>query len=375
MKILMILSNPFMTDLRVYNEAKALTDAGHEVTVIVWDRRCEYKSKDVVEGTRLFRLRNNLLMKILPNDLFRNPIWWRKAYKKGLEQRKKGFDFDVVHCHDFDTLKTGIWLKKKTGCKLVYDAHEIFGYMIEDDVPKFLVKYVFSLEKKLIKNVDHIITVNKPLENYFKKISRKPITIVMNCKDIISKSYKSPKNDVFTIVYIGTISKRRFFPDLVNELAKISKIKFLIAAKNERNKAYLQVKNRSLNHENVEFLGTIPFNEVILLTFKANTVINAANPSSIKSKIETPNKLLEAMACGRPIICNKGTYAGEITKKLNCGLVVNYNLKAIRTAVKKLRDEPKLCEKLGKNGLKYALKYYNWDKQKEKLLQVYEKLK
>src|SRR4030042_1442715 len=104
MKILMILSNPFMVDPRVHKEAKALVDSGHEVTVIVWDRRHEYKPKDTVDGIKLVSIHNKGLLKILPNDLFRNPIWWRRAYKKGQELYNKDFKFDVVHCHDLDTL-------------------------------------------------------------------------------------------------------------------------------------------------------------------------------------------------------------------------------------------------------------------------------
>ena len=145
MKILMILSKPFMTDLRVYNEAKALTDAGHNVTIIVWDRRKEYKNEDEVNNIKIIRIHNTTLMKILPNDILRNPLWWRNAYKKAIKLYNGKFRFDVVHCHDLDTLKIGVKLKKKTGCKLIYDSHEIFGHMIEDDVPKFIVSYVFSV--------------------------------------------------------------------------------------------------------------------------------------------------------------------------------------------------------------------------------------
>ena len=123
-----------------------------------------------------------------------------------------------------------------------------------------------------------------------------------------------------------------------------------------------------------EFLGQIPFNEVIPRTFKSNIIVYVANPDSTKSKIETPNKLLEAMACGKPIVCNKKTNAGELTERYNCGLVVDYNLESISDAVIKLRDNPALCEKLGKNGLKAALEEFNWDKQKEKLIQVYKAL-
>jgi hypothetical protein len=36
MKILMLVYNPLTNDLRVYNEAKSLIQAGHEVTVITF---------------------------------------------------------------------------------------------------------------------------------------------------------------------------------------------------------------------------------------------------------------------------------------------------------------------------------------------------
>jgi len=42
-KILMILSKPFVIDPRVYQEAESLVKNGYEVTVIVWDRRKDYK--------------------------------------------------------------------------------------------------------------------------------------------------------------------------------------------------------------------------------------------------------------------------------------------------------------------------------------------
>ncbi|MBE9594619.1 MAG: glycosyltransferase, partial [Proteobacteria bacterium] len=136
LKILMLLSNPFMVDPRVYKEAKALIGAGNEITVLVWDRHRDYEPESFVEGIRVVRIHNKGLLRIMPNDLFRNPLWWRKAYKKGLELYNTAqFKFDVTHCHDLDTLWAGVWLKKKLGIKLIYDAHEIFGYMIARDMP------------------------------------------------------------------------------------------------------------------------------------------------------------------------------------------------------------------------------------------------
>jgi len=143
---------------------------------------------------------------LLHTDVLRNPFWWRKAYKKALKLYKNGFEFDVVHCHDLDTLKTGVWLKKKFDVKLVYDAHEIFGYMIDRFVPSLISEYALKMEKKLIKKVDFVITVNEPLKDYFASISDKPIQIIMNCKKLFSKQYIPTNNKVFTVCYFGVFN-------------------------------------------------------------------------------------------------------------------------------------------------------------------------
>jgi len=369
MKVLMLLSNPFMVDPRVYKEAKALTDAGHNVTVIVWDRKNEYEPESFIEGIRIVRIHNKGIMKLLPHDLFRNPLWWRKAYKKGLELYTNGFDFDVVHCHDLDTLQAGVWLKKELKIKLIYDAHEIFGYMMARTMPKFIVNITLKLEKRLVKHVDFIITVNEPVEEYLKSITDKPIIIVMNCKDIVSKNYQPPKNDVFTISYIGVLHKSRMFPELVDIVGNIEDVMFGIAGKKEN--LYDEVKNRCKKYKNVKFLGVIPFYEVISKTLEADIVICMVNPNDMNNKIALANKQFEAIVCGRPIICTKGTYSGEMTDKLRCGLVVEYNSEDVKKAIISLRDNKKLCEELGKNALK-ASEEYNWDVQKKKLIKFYE---
>ena len=215
MKILMLLSNPFMVDPRVHKEAKTLVDEGHEVTVIVWDRKKEYEREDIVDGIKLIRIHNSSIMEKISNDLLRNPFWWKKAYEKGLELYKSNFKFDIVHCHDLDTLKPGVNLKKKTGCKLIFDAHEIFGYMIEKNHP-LASKAAFYLEKSLIKHVDHIITVDDPFKEYYEKLSGKPVTRVMNCKSLIFDKYEPTKNKTFTLVYIGIMIRGRFFPEIID---------------------------------------------------------------------------------------------------------------------------------------------------------------
>ena len=179
-----------MVDPRVYKEAKSLVNAGHEVTVIFWDRKKEYKTDDTVEGIHVVGVNNSFFMKLIPNDLFRNPFWWWRAFKKGVKLYKNGFDFDVVHCHDLDTLFAGVLLKRKLGVKLVYDSHEIFGYMVLRDNSKIVSKFAFSLEKRILGFVDYIILAEITYKKYFSTVTNKPMITVLNCKDLIIDKYK-----------------------------------------------------------------------------------------------------------------------------------------------------------------------------------------
>ena len=79
MNILMILANPFTHDPRVYNEAMALIKAGHEVTVLAWDRKKEYPLKETKEGINIARVYNTKFMDFLPYDIFRLHFWWNEG--------------------------------------------------------------------------------------------------------------------------------------------------------------------------------------------------------------------------------------------------------------------------------------------------------
>ena len=152
----------------------------------------------------------------------------------------------------------------------------------------------------------------------------------------------------------------------------IKGVKFVIAGKKEN--LYEEVKERCKKYDNVEFLGTIPFNEVVPKTLEADAVICMINPSDLNNRIGLANKQFEAMVCGRPIITTRGTYSAKMTEKLKCGIVVDYNGDSLKKGIEKLRDNPKLCEELGRNALKAALEQYNWENEKRKLLKVYESL-
>jgi glycosyltransferase involved in cell wall biosynthesis len=373
----MFVSNPFISDPRVYNEARTLIQAGHKITVIAWDREKQNPPRQNWDGIEVARLRTRLLPKRghfgLPLWVGLNLILWqRQAYRQALVLNREAH-FDVIHCHDFDTLAIGTRLKQKLGLPLIYDAHEIYGYMATEIVPRWIANIFLWLEKRLIRKVDKIINVGEAQKRYFSRITDKPISVIMNCKPLQSLEYQPPNNENFTILYIGGLHQDRAILMLVQAVKELPGVRCLIGGVGQPD--YVKaVKEECSRTPNVTFLGRVPFDEVIPMTMKADVVFCMFDPGNPNSIIGTPNKLFEAMVCGRPIICTKGTYSGELTEQESVGLAVEYSEQALKEAIIRLRDAPELREKLGRNALKAAVSEYKWQKQEEKLLELYRSL-
>ncbi len=71
------------------------------------------------------------------------------------------------------------------------------------------------------------------------------------------------------------------------------------------------------------------------------------------------NVIMEALACGVPVILTKTGYHGEtLTDKLNC-LFTQRNGNDIARCINLLKNDPKLCATLRKNGREYAERHHN----------------
>ena len=374
----MFVSNPFTNDPRVYNEAKGLIQAGHQVTVIAWDREKQNPHRQRWDGIEVVRVKTRLLsgygLGLWPWHGFHLLLWQRQAYRQALALHKESA-FSVVHCHDFDTLLAGIGLKRKLGLPLIYDAHELYGYMAAALAPGWVGDMLLRLERWLITKTDRIIAVTEPQKGYFGGITDKSISVIMNCKALQSLEYQPPASGGrFTLLYIGLLDKTRALSQLIRVVKEIPGVHCVIGGIGQP--GYVQaIREECSRSPNITFLGEVPMDKVIPMTKKAHCNFLMISPGYPYSRIAFGNKQFEAMVCGRPIICTKGTYSGEVTEREGVGLAVEYTEEALRQAIIKLRDDPALRERLGRNALRAAITKYNWQREEGKLLELYRSIK
>ena len=90
--------------------------------------------------------------------------------------------FDVVHCHDLDTLPLGFMLGKLKRKPIVYDAHESFPDMLEGSVHALVLRGLVHLENFLIRRIDLLITVGEKLRRHFAERGARHSVVVGNWK-------------------------------------------------------------------------------------------------------------------------------------------------------------------------------------------------
>lgn len=374
MNVLMFLANPFTNDARVYAEAKSLIKAGHEVTVVAWDREREHTRRQTWDGIEVVRVRTRLSPRYgavwRPWNGLNLLLWWQQAYRLALMLNRQG-RLDVIHCHDLDTLAIGTRLKRKLKIPLIYDAHEVFGHMVTGSLPRWTVKLIFRLEKRLVAKADRIINTCEPHRRYFAGITDRPISIVMNCKPLQSPEYQPPDGgEGLSLLYIGGLWESRMILGLVAAAKELPGVRCLIGGIGHP--GYIRaLKEECSKTSNVTFLGSVPVDQVIPMTLKAAVVFCMFDPGDPNNVVGMPNKLFEAMVCGRPIICTRGTYSGEVAEQEEIGLAIEYSEQALEEAIIKLRDTAGLRERLGRNALKAAITRYNWGNEEEKLIELY----
>jgi len=337
---LSVVSNDISHDGRVLKEAAIIRQAGHEVQFIGWYGKGRPGPLGLVR-------------------------WWRREMRRALHT-----DFDAIHAHDLDALPIGVALKKETHRPLVYDAHEIFPYMIEDDSP-FLARAAAHLERRLAPFADEVIAVNEPVKEYVDAVSGNSAIIVRNCSDWPLDDYTPPKSDnPFTLLYIGTLHPSRFVLEAIEVVKDMEGFRLLIGG-NKMLQEEVRKKCQSHPYHTV-FLGEVPNDQVRAHTLRANAILCLFDPRSRINQVGTPTKLFEAMAAGRPSITTIDLPMSEIPERERCGISVTYSKDGLRLALDALQSQPHLCEGMGRNGLAAARREYNWPNEARKLVKLYE---
>src|SRR5262249_28669247 len=105
MRSLMLLTNTYDPDPRVRQEALTLVAMGCHVKILAWDRDRKSPAHQVMEGVEIERVFLASTHGRGTTQLFFYALLYLRMFWRGWKSK-----FDVVHCHDLDTLPLGFLL-------------------------------------------------------------------------------------------------------------------------------------------------------------------------------------------------------------------------------------------------------------------------
>ncbi|MGQ9588488.1 MAG: glycosyltransferase, partial [Thermoplasmata archaeon] len=226
----MLLSNPHRPDPRVLFEGRALLEAGIGVTLIAWGREKGRPKHSEEDGMRVIRPGPLCPTRSPIKVLCRLPRFWWNAL---IESKK--LEFDLVHAHDFDTLLLGLAVSRLSGRPLLYDAHELYAKMIENEAGP-VSNLVWIWERSCVRRADGVITVSDSLADCLSAGRRTRARVVTTSQDPsaaartdIHETREKYGLTGFVVSYLGALEPGRFVEEFVSSFGPGEKVSLVVA--------------------------------------------------------------------------------------------------------------------------------------------------
>lgn len=295
---------------------------------------------------------------------------------KDLIKFLKGKEYDIIQIsHPNPAASLAYLIAKPKGKLLVWYHYDIFRQ-------RFLKHFYNPFMNKLLKDADFIIATSenyvntsKVLENYKSKTIVIPHGI--NFKDFNKKKFKVEAAKIKQrirkpiILFVGRLIYYKGVDYLIRAMKDID-AKLIIIGQGPLEKE-LRLLVKELKIEQKVVFKKVSMEESLAKYYHACDIF--VLPSIYRSEA-FGMVLLEAMACGKPIITTEiGTGTSYICQNGVNGLIVPpKNHLALRNAIKHLLKDKELAKKYGEQGKKRAKNKFSINKMGKSFTKLYEEL-
>jgi glycosyltransferase involved in cell wall biosynthesis len=319
-RVLMLVENSsYPHDYRVRHEARALTDAGYQVTVIA-PAQPKQRWHETIDGVHVYRYPAPRESSGVIGYLFEYAYSTAALFiLSALVYLREGFD--VIHAaNPPDTLVLVAAVYKLLGKRFVYDHHdlvpELYCTIFPDRGNGLIHRVLVVLEKLSLRYADHVIATNqsyKALEMERGGVPEECITIVRNGPDLKDWQVVEPDPDLRlrgkTIIgYLGVMGFQdgvdyllRAIHHLVHDLGRTDVFCVLIGGLGAAQPSLKQLAKQLGLNDYVWFTGFVSDADLQRYIATADICVDP-DPSNPFNDRSTMIKMLEYMTEGKPIV-------------------------------------------------------------------------
>lgn len=369
MRILNIVSSNIVQDPRILKQMETIKQITDDYIVLG-------KSNINVTDERLKKL--NFNYKLFGQNKEENSIIKkisnRIKFGRSVIQFIKSYKPDVIHANDFDVLFI-VFLSRYTKARIVYDAHEIYSKNAFINKVKILSRIVQFIEKKIIKKIDHFITVSNAAKDYY--ISRgykiEPI-VITNAPIKENVQMQNNAKNSFEVIYQGQLVSNRGYEEFLEAGKYIDDEKINLIIRGFGHLEEELRKTKLLDKiNNVSIEDSVEMDQLVKAMSTSQLGVVLTKPTSINFEYTVSNKIFECLHAGLPVLLSPVKEHIYLNNKYNFGIVIDeVTPKKIAKEILKLSENQEQYHKLKENAIK-AANELKWQNEELKLIEIYMK--
>lgn len=203
---------------------------------------------------------------------------------------------DLVQAHDLDALEAAVLLGQKLRVPVIYDTHELWSEQPFINSQES-VDHWNELERRLIGQVDAVMTINEPLGEILReRCGLSEVLALHNCQERQNLLDRPPNRKPIAL-YQGAYVPHRGCEELIAAAEKLRHVQLAFRGFGPSEQAL-----RELDREKrVEFWEPVPGPEVVQAASQADIGLVPFLPTCLNHYYSTPNKLFEYMSAGLAI--------------------------------------------------------------------------
>lgn len=377
-------------DRRVWQESRALVEAGFDVTVICPTGTSQDREREVtIEGVRILRYPLRPAAGG-PGGYVREYTFalWHTALL-ALKVRRERF-IDVVHaCNPPDLLFLVALMLRPLGARFVFDQHDLVPELFLSRFPgrrRLLYKMTRLVERLTFAAADAVIATNESYRQIALSRGRvRPdrLAVVRSAPDLNRFVRYSPDDNLrrgrtYLLAYLGVMGPQdgvdhalRAIRILRNELGR-NDFHAIFMGTGDVYDQMVELGRQLGIADIVEFPGRVS-DDYLQKCLSTADVCLSPDPLSPLNNVSTMNKVVEYMAMSRPIVS-----FDLIETRVSAGEAALYapanDERAFAEAIDVLLDAPDRRKQMGEAGRLRVANELSWDVSRSKLVNLYTEL-
>jgi glycosyltransferase involved in cell wall biosynthesis len=283
-----------------------------------------------------------------------------------------------INVHGLSTLALGVTLKRRLGCRLIYDTHELESRALA--VRGIRRIYSEPLERALIRHCDAVVCVSDGIADWY--TAHYGITRPLVVRNVPDRRWNSPSRPVENLrlrcnvpskallfLYQGGLAAGRQverFIEVFKQLPPDRQIVFMGSGELEG-----AVQRASATYTNIHYHPPVPAHEVLSYTAQADVGLVGVENRCLSYYFSLPNKLFECLVAGVPVVVPDFPEMQRVVDKYRCGWIWSGGTDALTALLKRLSGEDVGSKHQRALG---AGKDLSWENEEHGLLKLYLRL-